>query len=125
MTSKGSSTSTVNTVNPILQLNLNKYTEVKQEVVICIFMRYQCKQQKEENDEEIIILTIVHFKYTMKVRLTWQGAWNRYASPKAVLKQNIKSRFGCSGIGCIMAPSTIIKCLGAASTLRPSLDSQG
>lgn len=94
-------------------------------------MRYQCKQQKEENDEEIIIfvlnvfLTIVHFKYTIKVRLTWQGAWNRYASPKAVLKQNIKSRFGCSGIGCIMAPSTIIKCLGAASTLRPSLDSQG
>lgn len=49
----------------------------------------------------------------------------RQASPKAVLRQNIKSLFGCSGIGCMMAPSTMIRCLGVVSIARPSLCSQG
>ena len=51
--------------------------------------------------------------------------WNRYASPNAVDKQNMQSRFGCSGIACMIAPSTIIKCFGVASTDRPSRESQG
>ena len=31
--------------------------------------------------------------------------WKRQASPKAVERQNMKSRLGCSGMGCRIAPS--------------------
>ena len=31
----------------------------------------------------------------------------------------MKSRLGCSGMGCRMAPSTMIRCFGVASTDRP------
>ena len=53
------------------------------------------------------------------------STWKRYASPNAVDRQNIKSRFGCSGIACMIAPSTIIRCFGVASTDLPSLESHG
>ena len=45
--------------------------------------------------------------------------WKRYASPKAVERQKMKSRLGCSGIGWRMEPSTMMRCFGVASTLRP------